>query len=129
MIYTEKITLAALPPFHFDLSSEIFANGDNQIRNYKNGRFWQVIRVNDKLILAIIKSAGTVDKPKVAAELKSRIKITEKDKKKAEETVAALFSLDYDLNPFLQRNSRRQNNDVLNSRALGTKKPNYTNHF
>ena len=71
MIYTEKLTIAALPPFRFDLSSEIFANGDEQIRNYKNGRFWQVIRVNGKLILAIIEAAGTVDKPKVSAELRS----------------------------------------------------------
>jgi DNA-3-methyladenine glycosylase II len=100
MTYTEKLTLAALPPFRFDLSSEIFAEGDKQIRNYENGRFWQVIRVNDKLILATIEAAGTFDKPKVTAELKSNRKITGEDKKKAEETVTALFSLDYDLKPF-----------------------------
>ncbi|MHA2407955.1 MAG: DNA-3-methyladenine glycosylase family protein, partial [Candidatus Ranarchaeia archaeon] len=76
--------------------------GDKQIRNYENGRFWQVIRVNDKLILAIVKAVGTIDKPKVAAELKSNGKITEEDMKKAEETVTALFSLDYDLKPFYE---------------------------
>jgi len=102
MIYTEKLTIAALPPFRFDLSAEIFADDDEQIRNYENGRFWQVIRVNDKLILAIIEAAGTVDKPKVSAELKSNRKITEEDAKKAEETVNALFSLDLDLKPFYE---------------------------
>ena len=44
MIYTEKISVAALPPFRFDISSEIFANGDKQIRSYVKGLFWQVIR-------------------------------------------------------------------------------------
>jgi hypothetical protein len=59
-----------LLPFRFSLSYKIFANDYEQIRNYENGRFWQVTRVNGKLILAIIEAAGTVDKPKVSAELK-----------------------------------------------------------
>jgi DNA-3-methyladenine glycosylase II len=92
-----------LPPFRFDLSSEIFANGDKQIRNYENGRFWQVIRVNGKLVLAVVKSIGTVDEPKVAVELKSDTAITNEDMKKAEKTVTALFSLDYDLKPSMKR--------------------------
>ena len=102
MIYTEKITATALPPFRFDLSSEIFANGDKQIRNYENGLFWQVIRVNDKLILATVEAAGTIDKPEVSAQLKSDSAITEEDKKKAENAVKALFSLDFDLKPFYE---------------------------
>jgi DNA-3-methyladenine glycosylase II len=102
MSYTEKLTIAALPPFRFDLSSEIFANGDRQIRNYENGRFWQVIRVNGKLILAIIEAAGTLDKPEVSAELRSNRAIEEEDKKKAEKTVNTLFSLDLDLKPFYE---------------------------
>jgi len=102
MVYTEKLTIASLPPFCFDLSSEIFANGDEQIRNYENGKFWQVIRVNGKLIFAIIETAGTVDKPKVSAELKSDSAITKENKKKVEETVNALFSLDLDLKPFYE---------------------------
>lgn len=102
MIYTEKITIAALPPFRFDLSSEIFANGDKQIRNYENGRFWQVIRVNGKLVLAVVESIGAVDKPKLAVELKSDSAITEEDTKKAEVTVTTLFSLDLDLKPFYE---------------------------
>ena len=100
MIFTEKVTVAALPPFRFDLSSEIFADGDKQIRNYEKGRFWQVIRVNGKLILTTIEAVGTVDKPEISAEFKSDSVITEEDKKKAEDTVTALFSLDLDLKPF-----------------------------
>jgi DNA-3-methyladenine glycosylase II len=102
MTYTEKITVAALPPFRFDLSSEIFADGDKQIRNYNNGLFWQVIRVNGKLLLVTVEAAGTTDKPKVAAELKSDSAITAVDRKKAEDAVNALFSLDLDLKQFYE---------------------------
>jgi len=102
MIFTEKVTVAALPPFRFDLSSEIFADGDKQIRNYENGVFWQVIRVDSKLILATVETLGTVDKLKVSAELKSDSAITQGDKKKAEKAVSALFSLNLDLKPFYE---------------------------
>ena len=60
MIYTEKVPIPAQPPFSFELSSEIFADGDRQIRNYENGRFWQVIRTNSTLILATVEAVGTV---------------------------------------------------------------------
>jgi DNA-3-methyladenine glycosylase II len=100
MVYAEKIEITALPPFQFDLSCEIFADGDNQIRNYKTGKFWQVIRVNGKLTLVALESDGTVDKPKLAVELKSDREITGQDKKTAGEKVTALFSLDLDLKPF-----------------------------
>jgi DNA-3-methyladenine glycosylase II len=100
--FAEKIEIPALPPFHFGVSSEIFANGDKQIRNYENGKFWQVIRVNSKLVLAVVESTGTIDEPKLVVELKSDSTMTEDDKKKAEDTVNALFSLDLDLKPFYE---------------------------
>jgi DNA-3-methyladenine glycosylase II len=102
VMFTGKIGVTALPPFSFDLSSEIFANGDKQIRSFENGRFWQVIRANGKLVLAVVESTGTVDEPKLTVELKSDSVITEEDKKTAENTVKALFSLDLDLNPFYE---------------------------
>jgi len=102
MTYTEKMTITALAPFRFDFSCEIFADGDKQIRNYENGNFWQVIRLNGKLILTTIKDASTVYKPKVSVELKSNREITAEDTKKAEKTVKALFSLNLDLKPFYE---------------------------
>jgi len=102
VISTKKITIEALPPFSFDLSAEIFADGDKQIRKYENGRFWQILRVNGKLILAIVESVGTVDEPKLSAELRSDTKMTEDDKKKAAETIKALFNLDFDPTPFYE---------------------------
>ena len=43
-----------MPPFRFNLSAEIFANGDRQVRTYEKGRFRQTIRANGKLILAAV---------------------------------------------------------------------------
>ena len=123
MIYTEKVTIPALPPFSFELSSEIFAKGDRQIRNCENGRFWQVIRANDKLILATVEAAGTVDKPELCAELKSNAKITAEDKKKAEAAVNTIFSLDLDLNPFYETVKNDQVMVALTRKLWGLKTP------
>ena len=102
-MFTEKLTVDALPPFSFDLNAEIFANGERQIRNYEKGRFWQVIRVNSKLLLITVVATGTVDKPKVSVEMKANREITAEDTKKAEKIVNALFSLDLDLKPFYEK--------------------------
>lgn len=123
MTFAEKIEITAVPPFRFDLSSEIFANGDKQIRNYEKGRFWQVIRVNGKLFLAVVESTGTVDKPKVAVELKSDSAITGEDTKKAENMVTALFSLDLDLKPFYETAKNDKIIAHLTRKLWGLKSP------
>lgn len=103
MIYAEKFEISPLPPFRFDLSCEIFHNGDKQIRNYKNGKFWQVIRVDGKLVLAIVESEGAFDEPKLTVELESNQAITAEDKENAGAAVTNLFSLDLDLKPFYEK--------------------------
>lgn len=123
MIYTEKIAVAALPPYRFDLSSEIFAGGDRQIRNYENGVFWQVIRINGKRILVTVEAAGTADKPEVSAELKADKKITAEDKKKAEASIKALFTLDLDLNPFYKTVKDDEIMADLTRKLYGLKSP------
>ena len=122
-MFTEKMTIAALPPFSFDLSAEIFASGDKQIRNYDNGKFWQVIRFNRKLVLATIESIGTVDKPKLSVELRSNVGINRQDIKKAEDTIKFLFSLDFDLKPFYERVKEDKIMASLISNLWGLKSP------
>ena len=53
-----KLTIDAVPPFDFELSANIFSDGDEQIRKYEGGEYWQVIQVNSKLVLATISSSG-----------------------------------------------------------------------
>jgi DNA-3-methyladenine glycosylase II len=102
LVTTEKLTMKTVPPFDFDLSAKIFSDGDKQIRKYENGKFWQVFRVNNKLILIIVKALGTVDKPKLSIELKSNEKISFSDKQETEEIIRALFGLKLDLKPFYE---------------------------
>jgi DNA-3-methyladenine glycosylase II len=122
-MFTEKMTVAALPPFCFDLSAKIFANGDEQIRNYEKGRFWQVIRLNRKLVLATVESVGTVDKPKLSVELRSDGGLNGEDITKAEDTVNFLFSLDFDLKPFYERVKDDKIMAPLTCKLWGLKSP------
>ena len=100
MTFTETFTVQALAPFNFDLSAQIFGNGDRQIRIYEDGRFWQVIRVDDKLALVTLESVGTVESPRLRAELKANQEICHADKEEATKIVTRLFNLDLDVLPF-----------------------------
>jgi DNA-3-methyladenine glycosylase II len=123
VIRAEKIMIAALPPFSFDLSAEIFANGDSLIRTYEKGRFRQTIRADGKLILATVESVGSVNKPKLCAELKSDRELTQEDKKKAEETISVLFNLNFDLAPFYEEVKKDKVMARLTQKLMGLKSP------
>jgi len=94
------LTITPVPPFDFHLSATIFSGGDHQIRTYENGKYWQVVRAHNKLVLITITSLGTVDNPELSVELKSNESISTKDKKLIEETVFSLYNLKFDLTPF-----------------------------
>lgn len=95
-----QLILTPPPPFDFDLSASIFSEGDQEIRKYENGKFWQVVRLNGELCLLIVKSTGTVDGPKLQVEAKSKTRIPQADKK-LEHITSTLFNLGLDLKPFL----------------------------
>jgi DNA-3-methyladenine glycosylase II len=118
-----RLTIKAVPPFDFDLSAKIFSSSEKQIGKYENGKYWRVIRVNNKLILVTLTSSGSVDKPKLLAELKSNKKILDNDKKRAEETIFSLFNLKCDLKPFYEdiKNDKIMYN--LTQRLRGLKSP------
>jgi DNA-3-methyladenine glycosylase II len=121
--FTEKIEIAPLPPFSFDLSAEIFANGDRQFRTYEKGRFRQIIRAEGKLILATVESAGTLDKPKLSAKLESDRELTQEDKKKAEEAIRLLFNLNFDLAPFYEQAKNDKIMACITQKLCGLKSP------
>ena len=66
-----SLAIEPVSSFDFDLSAKIFSDDDKQIRKYENGRYWQIVRINNKLVFITIRSAGTVDEPKLLADLKS----------------------------------------------------------
>jgi DNA-3-methyladenine glycosylase II len=123
VICAEKIMIAALPPFNFDLSAEIFANGDKQIRTYEKGKFRQTIGADGKLILATVESVGTVNNAKLCAELKSDRALTQEDKKKAEEAISVLFNLNFDLAPFYEEVKKDGVMACLTQKLRGLKSP------
>jgi DNA-3-methyladenine glycosylase II len=95
-----NISLSPAPPYDFSLSAETFSGGDEQIRNFKDGTFWQVIRVNNRLVLVVVESTGTVDRPQLSVELLSDRDISADDELGAEKTIHSLLNLDLDLKPF-----------------------------
>ncbi len=103
MVYTESFIMKALAPFDFDLTAQIFGNGDAQIRTYKDGVFNQVTKLNDQLVLEKISSTGSVEFPKIAIELKAHKPMTPQDRQKAQEEAKFVFNLDFDLCSFYEQ--------------------------
>ena len=100
MVYTSHFKLNPIAPFNFDLSARTFTGGDPQISRYEDGKFWQVIRVNNKLIFVLIESTGTVDEPKFSITLKSNEGITEADINSGKRIINSIFNLDFNLTKF-----------------------------
>jgi DNA-3-methyladenine glycosylase II len=87
--------------FDFDLSAGIFSDGDEYICKYKDGRFWQVIRLNkNKMVLASLRSLGSVDDPMLSVNLMPDDNLSGNDAAVAESKLRLLFNLDLDLLPF-----------------------------
>jgi DNA-3-methyladenine glycosylase II len=112
-----------MPPFNFDLSAQIFRNGDDQIRRFEEGRFWQVIRIGEKLALACVESAGTVENPKLTVRLKANGRLTEDDKKTAKRIISYLFNLDFDLWEFYRETKNDSTMALLAKKLFGLKNP------
>ena len=102
MSYATHMKLKPVAPYNFKLNVRIFTGGDPQISGYVKDKFWQVIRVNNKLFLSIIKSTGTVDEPELSITLKSDRKITVHDLKSAENMIVSMFNLNFNLKEFYE---------------------------
>jgi len=103
MLYTESFVINALAPFNFDLTAQIFRNGDPQIRIFRDGIFSLVTKLNDQMILMKLSSKGTVESPKIRVELKANKPITLQERQKAREEARFIFNLDFDLGSFYEQ--------------------------
>lgn len=103
MVFTKTVTLTSNGPFSLDLSAQMFATGDEQVRRYLNGEFSQVIKANNELILVKVKSEGTAEKPKVNVELHSANNITPKNTDAAQKMIEYIFNLNSDLTSFYKQ--------------------------
>jgi DNA-3-methyladenine glycosylase II len=100
MVFTETFTVEASAPFDFGLSAQIFSGGDPQIRSYVNGVFYQVLKIDGKLVLVKLTSKGTVQQPRIGVELKTDKPLTPKDKQAVKEKINFIFNLDFNLCSF-----------------------------
>jgi DNA-3-methyladenine glycosylase II len=120
---TEKFYVTAIPPFNFDLSAQIFTNGNGQIRTYEKGKFRQAIRIDGKVALCFVESVGTIEKPNLLVELKTNTKLTAKQKENAAEIVSALFNLNFDLTAFYEEIRKDETMRRLARKLFGLKSP------
>ena len=118
-----KIFIKAQSPYDFDLSCLVFSDGDDQIRKYADGRFWQVLRVNDKLIQVTVESVGNVLKPVLSVELKSNDHISDDDKLSTERMISNIFNTDFDLDSFYQQVKDDKVLSKLSKELFGLKTP------
>jgi DNA-3-methyladenine glycosylase II len=123
MPFTETVTVKALAPFNFDLTSQIFSSGDLEIRSYSNGMFHQVLKINDNLVLIEVSSVGTVENPELLVVLKSNIAITSVERKAAMKIVEFIFNLDFSLNSFYQDVKKDHVMHNISQQLYGLKNP------
>jgi DNA-3-methyladenine glycosylase II len=84
-------------PFNFDLSAKIFSNGDPQIQRYENGCYWQVIYLNNKLLLITVTSSGSVDDPELTVDVLPDKDLDTDDGSVVCQIVKSIFNLDFNL--------------------------------
>ena len=95
-----KLKIHPESPFNFELSSKIFINGDPQIQRFENDSYWQVIKLNKKLVLITVRSLGSVDDPELCITIKPDNDLNKKDITLARNTVISIFNLNFKLNNF-----------------------------
>lgn len=119
----QTLNLKCVPPYDFDLSMRLFSGGDKQIRRYEEGKFWQAIRVEGKIVLATLKATGTVDIPEVSAELESDQEISVEDRRKCRQLLSFLLGADFDLQPFYREAKKDKTMMRIVQKLRGLKVP------
>jgi DNA-3-methyladenine glycosylase II len=96
------LKIKPLSPFDLDLSANLFLNGDRRIRRYEAGAYWQVVRLDERMALATVRSLGTVDEPMLSVHLDPDEGLSDADGMAAGVLVNKIFNLHLDLQPFYE---------------------------
>ena len=97
-----QLILDPLPPFDFNLSAQIFSNGDGRIQRYEDGVFSEIVRLGGAPALIRVSSQGTVAHPRLLVMVEPEDAFTDYDKSIVKAVVARLFNLNLDLLPFYE---------------------------
>ncbi|MCG7855051.1 MAG: DNA-3-methyladenine glycosylase [Methanoregulaceae archaeon] len=117
------LILNPVPPYDFTLSTFVFSSGDPQIRRAENGRFWQVIRVGGKLMLAEVTGQGTTGNPALKVRLGSYDPLSSEENEQAGNIISRILNLNDYLTPFYQAVRNDPPMRELTKRFRGLKAP------
>jgi DNA-3-methyladenine glycosylase II len=115
--------MQCVPPFNFNLTVSLFSNGNGQIRKFENGKFWQVMRMYDQLVLISIESLGTVDQPRIQVKIQSDREISREKKNVARIFVSRLLNARFSLVPFYEYIAKDRILEELTRRLRGLRIP------
>jgi len=93
-----QLTLEPLLPFDFNLSAQIFSNGDERIQRYEDGVFSQTVRLGGAPARIRVSSQGTVAHPRLLV----LVEPEDVDAADIEVLVTRLFNLKMGLLPFYE---------------------------
>lgn len=124
-----QLTLDPLPPFDFNLSAQIFSNGDGRVQRYEDGVFSQTVRLGGAPALIRVTSQGTVDHPRLLVQVEPEDEDAftkedlEENRSDIEIVVARLFNLNLDLLPFYEAVKRDRIMSQIIRRLWGLHSP------
>ena len=124
-----NLRLSAVSPFDFNLSTRIFSGSDESTGGYKSGRFTQVLRVGDRLVLAVISSVGTIDEPSLLVEVLPDRRISSKGEETIRSRVSLMFNLNLHLAPFYEHVKGDKVLATFTRRLRGLRSPTTTTVF
>lgn len=93
-------TLTPIGPFDFALSLGFMSSGDSHIARYESGKYWQVLRIGDKLVHSMIRSTGSVASPRLHFTLQSENTLSDDDTNTVMRCLSFMLNSNLDVEPF-----------------------------
>jgi len=122
-MYKSTFNIKARAPFNFDISCQIFSNGDKNIRKYANNHFWQVVNVNHQIMFLYIESVGDLENPELMVSVESEVELSHEILSFTPRIVYKIFNLGLDLRPFYRELKTDEIMSNITSQLYGLKNP------
>lgn len=98
-----SITLSPIPPYNFDPTVFKPAHYPDPLKVYEPGKYWFILRLNNKVYGIKLINKGTIKKPKVQVVIFSKIKLSKKEIKDIIDEVSYRFEFNRDISGFFKK--------------------------